>query len=292
MLKEFLKRLPAVRRLSELSQAERRLAYAMRAERLDDCVLRSSAPGVADCRVAGRELVVSLTTYARRLDQVYLAVESLMQQTRKAGRIVLWLGEDLKSVRLPAALASQQARGLEVRYTRDLGPHTKLLPALDAFPEAVIVTADDDRLYDVNMLDRLVRAHELWPKAVIANQAVRLVSAGEWSRVLETGSGQPSRLLLPLGVNGVLYPPGALDGEVRNEEAFRRLCPTADDIWFKAMGLKAGTECVRVATVSPTGDDSLENESVQDTALKTHNVAGSRNAEQYLAVMARYGLSL
>lgn len=288
-----LKKIPsAVGKLRALFDTERNLRYAMRAERLDDCAVRSDIPGVTSDRITDREVVVSLTTYARRLDQVYLAVESIMQQTLPANRIVLWLGEDLKGVRLPAALVRQQARGLEVRYTRDLGPHTKLLPALVAFPESVIVTVDDDRLYDVNMLDRLVRAHELWPDVVVTNQAVRLFSSVEWSRTLETGCGRPSRHLLPIGVNGVLYPPGSLDDEVHNEPALRRLCPKADDIWFKAMALKAGTECVRVATVSPTGDDSLENVSVQDSALWYENVNAGRNREQYVAVMSEYGLTL
>ena len=38
--------------------------------------------------------------------------------------------------------------GLDIRTTEDIGPYKKIIPALLAFPEAIIVTADDDIFYE------------------------------------------------------------------------------------------------------------------------------------------------
>ena len=45
--------------------------------------------------------IVSLTTYEPRLYETYLAIESIMQQTVKANRIILWLPDSLKTTTLP-----------------------------------------------------------------------------------------------------------------------------------------------------------------------------------------------
>ena len=84
-----------------------------------------------------------------------LAVESIFSQTLKPNNVVLYLSEKEFSTRpLPLTLMRQQERGLEVRFVDDLGPHTKLIPALKDFPEAIIVTIDDDYMYPFDLLER------------------------------------------------------------------------------------------------------------------------------------------
>ena len=51
------------------------------------------------------------------------------------------------------------------------------------------------------------------------------------------------RALMAIGAGGVMYPPGALDSQVQDVRLFLEICPKSDDLWFKAMGLLAGT-CV------------------------------------------------
>lgn len=75
-----------------------------------------------------------------------------MQQTRKANRIILWLSENEQNKELPMALQLQQARGLEVRYCKDIRSYTKLIPTLKLCPEAIIITVDDDCLYNMDVL--------------------------------------------------------------------------------------------------------------------------------------------
>ena len=48
--------------------------------------------------------------------------------------------------------------------------------------------------------------------------------------------------IFPLGGAGTLYPPKSLYKDVTNKELFMTLTPQADDIWFWAMAVMAGTK--------------------------------------------------
>ena len=94
------------------------------------------------------------------------------------------------------------------------------------------------------------------------------------------------------GVGGVLYPPHSLDNEVFNEKVFLDICKYADDVWFTAMALKAGTPIIKTFTFNPKGEGYLENSYVQDTGLSIQNIDPSscRNDSQIESVFSRYDL--
>lgn len=200
-------------------------------------------------------LVVSLTTTAGRLfHKADIAIATLLTQRFKPDRIVLWVPEELRDRGLPEGLRPLIANGLEVRYRPDVGPHSKLVHALREFPGSIIVTADDDLFYPSDWLSSLHASYERAPEFIHCHRAhlMRTDAEGglrgyyEWD-LYSPGYIGPSHLLFPTGTAGVLYPPGSLADEVLDVEAFRRLCPTNDDIWFKAMALLKGTAAQKVA---------------------------------------------
>lgn len=272
------------------------IAYDLRSDRLKEFVLHSHERGITDTKYGGSEIIVSLTTYEPRLYDVYLAIESIMQQTWKANRIVLWLPDRIKETDIPQTLRNQADRGLEIRYCNDSGPHTKLLPSLRCFPEAAIITIDDDILYDIDLLERLIGEYLKAPqyihycrghRIVLKNNRVQPYAQWKWC----AGSEKPSALNFPTGVGGVLYPPHTFDDEVFNETVFRDICRHADDIWFKAMSLRNGKQSRKVTTHTRSGEDYLENKSVQECALERIN-RGEQNLNdvQFDAVFSRYAL--
>ena len=132
-----------------------KLHYQDQAQHLTFLALNSQEKGVAEGAEGGTEIIVSLTTHGRRIYEVYLAIESIMQGSRKPDRIVLWLSSDIQGVSLPLTLLKQMKRGLIVKFTEDIGPYTKLVPALTEYPDSVIVTIDDDILYPYDTLELL-----------------------------------------------------------------------------------------------------------------------------------------
>ena len=252
-----------------------------------------SEPGIG---VPGRtpEIIVSLTTTPARLPKVHLAIETLLQQSCPPHRLILWLSDAPTPADLPAVLRRQQRRGLDVRFRRDLRSYTKLIYALREHPDSIILTADDDTFYPGDWLRQLHESHLRQPGFIHCQRAhlMRETPAGplhpyrEWE-FFSPGQTGPSLPLLPTGVGGVLYPPRVLPAEVFNETIFLKLCPTADDIWFKAMALLAGVPTVKVA---PAFREYPTVPGTQRQRLMDINWTEASNDRQIQAVSGHYDL--
>jgi len=293
----ILKKLKSFAKLDEtLAKYHSETLYTNRANLLNHYVLNYNAKGVSEHNYNGVEVIVSLTTYSKRLYDVYLTIESIMQQSRKANRIILWLSDDLQEKELPMLLQLQQKRGLDIRYCKDIKSYKKLIPALKQFPNDVIITVDDDVLYDVDMLDKLILAYLQEPNYVHYNRGHKmkadvnnkLKKYADWEWFAT--SMETSPLNFPTGVGGILYPPSSLSHEVFNEEVFLKICPHADDVWFKAMALLNGTGAKKCYTRNPKGEEYLENSNVQDIALYKINYEQNLNDTQIRAVFEKYDL--
>jgi hypothetical protein len=204
--------------------------------------------------VSGGELIVSLTSHPPRYATLDGTILSLLVQSRKPDRIVLFVAEGHRRL-LPDAVLRLADAGLEIVETADIGPFTKLIPALEAFPGSTIVTADDDIFYPRDWLEELEAGRVEHPGAIVCHRAHRVVAAADgglepyaaWGHdVQDEAARRPSVDLLPTGTGGILYPPGVLHRRVGERETFSRLCPTGDDLWFFWMARLNGSRAVKV----------------------------------------------
>lgn len=296
MLKAYQARRRARRAREEIRAAIAQKAMALTIQ-YQDYALHRQEPGVA--ANSPREVIVSLTSFGKRIHDVYLTVESLFQQSHKADRILLCLSaEEFNESNLPAVLKAQRQRGLEIEFVeKDLGPYTKFYYALRKYPDALLITVDDDILYPIDMVDRLYSAHLQAPEMIHCGRAHRialdehgaLLPYKKWWR--SSKAAESSLLIFPTGVGGVLYFPGCFDEEIFNQDAFLRLAPGADDVWLKAMSLKQGVEC---RVVEQRGNWMLNHPSIigsQETSLKRRNKStGDGNDVKIRAVFDEYSL--
>ena len=281
-----------------LRRESRKLNSRIREHLLDQNIVMCREPGTTtDRHLPHCEVIVSLTTFGQRLRDVARSIESVMEQTLQPNRIILWLGREWEAEpdMIPASLRRLQRRGLEIRFTDDCGPATKLLPALKAFPDDVIITVDDDMLYDIDMIDRLVTAHRRFPKAVCAGRIDRIITDGNSLRLVYDQAddlyltNEPLMQPMALGVGGVLYPPHCLHPDVSDIELMNRLAPKADDLWFKVMELLAGTPVYPVNESNPTDDRLLPSFHYrQSLALHTYNVIAGQDNVQLAALVKHY----
>lgn len=95
--------------------------------------------GVSNTQYTSHDIIVSLSTYGKRIWDVYLAIESVMQQTYKPNRIILNLDYLFKDVVLPITIQRQQKRGLEINYCEDIKSFKKLIPTAIKYPDAAII---------------------------------------------------------------------------------------------------------------------------------------------------------
>ena len=265
---------------------------------LRDRTLHSTIPGVSSDRLCDNEVIVSLTSYGKRIDDVHLAIESLMQGSMLPNRIILWLSEDeFKDKQLPLTLIKQQKRGLQICYCKDIKSFKKLIPTIRQYPSATVITIDDDVIYDFDMLERFVNTHMEHPNSICASRLRRISmdnngDIGSYLTWEVDYTTTTSKLLFPIGVGGILYPPDSLSKEVLDESSFVSLCPFADDIWFFAMARLQGTTTVRVPIRNPQGY-YCELPSSQYDALSAENTNpdNCRNDRQMRAVFERYRIA-
>jgi hypothetical protein len=178
---------------------------------------------------------------------LHLTLACLLDQSVKPDRVILWIAHDDMS-QLPAEVRLLEARGLEVRGCDDLRSFKKLVPALEALPDAFIATADDDVYYPADWLETLIGGVKDGAIACRRAHRIKRMSDGsvapylEWALdVQDAASRRPSTDLLPTGAGGILYPPHSLDRRVNNRELFQRLCPDGDDLWFYWCARLSGT---------------------------------------------------
>ncbi|MFI7744847.1 hypothetical protein [Kocuria rhizosphaericola] len=252
-----------------------------------------AGPGVLYCACRSRfatgpvtgeaPVVVSLTSYGGRIRTVHWVVEAMARGSVRPERLILWL-EDAQTVAdPPEPLAALVRRGLEMRLTRDWGPHKKYYPYVCSVEhhQVPLVIADDDVLYGKTWLADLLEAHEGHPEEVITYRAHRMALAdgailpyAQWN---PGATPEASFATFPTGVSGVLYPPRVLDALREAGTGFTECAPMADDVWLHAITVRHG------AGIRPVSDGRTTYRPVPGArlrGLKFRNVLGGGNDAQ------------
>ncbi|MBQ7633210.1 MAG: glycosyltransferase [Alphaproteobacteria bacterium] len=239
------------------------------------------------------EIIVSLTSYPARIKTVHQTIYSLLTQSVKADKVILWLAEEQfpnKEKDLPQELLSLTKIGLEIDWYHDIKSYKKLIPSLKKYPDAIIVTADDDLLYDKNWLEKLLLSYCKTTNAIHCHRAHMMnfekgvvLPYRQWTQNIKQNKTLYNTF--QTGVGGVLYPPHSLYKDVLDEEKFMRLCPQADDIWFWAMAVKNNTP-IKVVENNITKLNYVDG--TQKTALWHSNVIEGQNDIQLQNVLKEY----
>ena len=196
-------------------------------------------------------VIVSLTSFPDRIHSVHKCIKTLLNQTMKPDKVILWLTEDQfpnKEKDLPEELLELKNYGLTIDWCENIFSYKKLIPALQKYPNAIIVTTDDDIYYAKDTVETLYNSYLKNPKSIHAHRYARLkiknVRISDIpSRILYTKTfSKPSFLNRLTGCGGVLYPPGSLNKEIFNREFFLNNLKTHDDIWFWASAVMNGTK--------------------------------------------------
>lgn len=240
------------------------------------------------------EVIISLTSFSKRIDKVYLTICTLFEQKYKADKIILWLSKDefINEIdSLPRELKNLMKCGLKVKFCDDLKPHKKYYYSMKENPTSIIITVDDDVFYPNNVIGELIRLHKKYPKNVICTRAHLMIiennkiqSYSRWKTDVNIDE-EPKLLLCPTGVGGVLYPPKCLSNEVFNKEAIFKTCLTADDLWLKFIGLINGVEVVKSKKYEYT---FLAISKSQKNALSNDNVKKNQNDVQLERIIKLY----
>ncbi|SIQ40141.1 hypothetical protein SAMN05880582_1011739 [Rhizobium sp. RU20A] len=206
-------------------------------------------------RLPGR-LIVSLTSYPPRYKHLYYTLMCLLSQTVKADDLILWVSESDEK-QLTPEIRSLQAHGLTIGICKDYKSYNKIVHTLEAYPDAFIVTVDDDLYYRPTLLEELLQHYKGDPHTIICHRCHRVKLGPDgtpepyaaWDYNISASA--PNWDVFPTGVGGILYPPGSLPKETLDSQTFTKICASADDVWLYWMALRNGSLFTKVGPPRP-----------------------------------------
>lgn len=219
-----------------------------------------------------RPVIVSLTAIPPRFSNLASKVESLLRQSVPAEAIEIYIPNSYRRFPNAEAVIPALPKGVQiVRVEEDLGPATKLLPALERWHghDVDILICDDDRLQDRDWIKRFVDTRLERPHDIICergwniadrfefSQAQRLEPRARFSprqgrtfsyrlkRALSLGAFHPKRSVFEIsgyvdvfeGFLGALVPAGSLP---RQAWTIPDILWTVDDVWLSGMARLQG----------------------------------------------------
>lgn len=245
-----------------------------------------------------QQVVISMTSFPAAIPFAEDAVRSLLNGSVLPDKLILYVTlSQFAEGEMPEGLLAlaKESPVFEIRnYDRDIRSYRKLIPALADFPEAIIVTVDDDVYYHHNMLKDLLDLHAQIPDAILAHRAKRIKYGKPYKkwckyrwyhflfkRIYRRFDN------IQTGVGGVLYPPHSLRADMMDVELFTKLAPSTDDIWFWAAGAANGFPVVPV----PFGHNKPRGlHKPKELSLKTSNFKAGvdRNVKAFNAICEHY----
>lgn len=196
-----------------------------------------------------KKIVVSLTSFPKRIDTVWITIETIMNQSMKPDEIILWLAKEqfdgLNS--LPVELLNQQKRGLTINFCEDLRSHKKYYFTLKEYPNDIVILFDDDMFYPRDTIKKLYKLHKSNPQdiCVITTQVITpniYSNPSKWRNPHINEKIKHSSKVQIFSGSGTLLTYNFLDQQVFDKSLIKELCPYADDLWLTFMSYKKGTK--------------------------------------------------
>ena len=203
------------------------------------------------------QVVVSMTSFPQAIQYAYKAIRSILEGSVLPDKLILYLTfSQFGEAGIPEELTrlAEDNPVFEIRnYDIDIRSYRKLIPALSDFPDAVIVTVDDDVHYHRNMLRDLLSMYSIDPHSVWAHRVKRIKPGKPYRKWRKYRwyhfcfkRFHRSFANLQTGVGGVLYPPHSLREDMLDVELFTKVAPTCDDFWFWAAAVLNGVQVMPV----------------------------------------------
>ncbi len=186
------------------------------------------------------KIIVSVTTTPDRIKHLYKIIKNILKQTQYIDKIYInlpYYSKNDEKYIVPEKLYNIDERVYINRIDEDYGPATKLYPTLlkERGKNTIIITIDDDKIYDKRMIELLVREYRMNPYQVYGYYGWNTDSKGS---MLDLGSVCENDYVdIIEAFSGVLYSRKFF----HNTNKFLNMmnkgpdeCYFVDDVWISA----------------------------------------------------------
>ncbi len=195
-------------------------------------------------------IIISFTTIDSRIDYIKPMIDSLLSQTLPADKINLYvspekgvLNKGIEQNQIPKFIKEfVDQKKINLIFTKDLGPHTKLIPCLKEYwdQDCIIITVDDDRIYPNNLVE-IFYENYLRENCIIAYRSKKMVFENSnllsIKKYLKWPRAKGKDLFnFALGVDGVLYKPEFFTEDIFDMQGIM-YSSREDDVWFNLIRL-------------------------------------------------------
>lgn len=241
-----------------------------------------------------KKIIVSLTSFPKRINDVWLTIETLLRQSVKPDEIVLWLADTQFNnglSGLPEKLLRLQNYGLTICFCDDLKSHKKYYYTMQKYPEDIVILVDDDAFYPRDLIKKLLQLHRENPNDIVCMTPAMITSVcdppSKWRAPRSDERVVHSYFAQPYTGQGTLYPPHSLDeNNAFNKNQIMKLCPYADDLWLKFMSMRKGT---LVTAIYKYRDIPVNIYGTAEGSLYYINGEGAQNDVQWKNLLEHYG---
>jgi len=239
-----------------------------------------------------QKIIVSLTSYSKRIETLWICIETLLRQSMKPDEIILWLAREefADEADLPNKLLSLKKRGLTIRFCDNLMSHKKYFYVMQEYPDVLVILVDDDMFYPYDTVKKLYNMHLKNPKdiCVITAQVMEQGFSSmpsSWRNPKYNESVNHSDRIQIFTGSGSLFPQNSLDKQVFNKEHMLKNCPYADDLWLTFMAYKKGT---RITSLSKWRAFPITIYGTSGASLWYINSQEGKNDEQWKKLLQFY----
>lgn len=184
-------------------------------------------------------IIVSITSDEDNFSSLELSLYSLLNQTVKPDRLILWLSDDEYDLTyLPYSITRYIKNGLEIKFVKDIGSYTNPIYPLEQFYNSINVIANDSVYYNKNWLMKLYHSYIASPKDIQTHNAHQVdlsLPFSKWKKNINEENAEYN--YYPSSLSGVLYPPKCFSKEVFRDDIFVKNNITNPDVWLWVMGI-------------------------------------------------------
>ena len=233
------------------------------------------------------KIIVSLTSFKKRLNTIDKVLNSILNGTLKPNKIVLTIyKKDILYISKKIKKYITQKKIILLIVDMDIKSHKKYFYVMQKYPYDIIITIDDDIIYEKNTIEILYKSYLKYPNEISAKR-VHLIKYNKKNESMPYKSWLkeykllkiPSFNLMSTTGAGTLFPPNIL--KINYSIIYNILkCITSDDIFLKFIENKLKIKVVWVPnkkimglkTIYKKGLFDNENKSGNDKCLKNFRI--------------------